>query len=666
MPLLNRVLDGRPCLDLDAYVARGGGRGLAVARRLGSLGVVDEVEASGLRGRGGAGFSAGRKWRSIALNRSAVAPTSVVVNGAEGEPGTFKDRALLRCNPYKAIEGALIAAVAVEASELVVCLKASFGREVRYVTDAIAEMQRAGWMEDVRVRVVQGPSSYLYGEETALLEVVEGRQPFPRVDPPFRRGLDPRHADVGHSAAQVHLAGPGGTDAPPALVNNVETMANVPGILRHGADWYRSVGTAGSPGTVVCTITGHTRRHGVGEVAMGTTLREAIDLIGGGPRTGHRIMGVLSGVANPIIPSALLDTPLCFDEMAQVGTGLGAGGFIVFQDGTDLLDVAHGAARFLAVESCGQCSPCKSDGLAIADHLEAATAGTATARDFQDLDARLATVTRGARCSLASQQERVVTSILDLFDEGALQAVPVDGSTPPVPIVPLVDIVDGRAILDSAELLKQPDWTYGPRDSGSWPAARLGNTPVELGGPRVGQDLHAGRMSAVVTAPLQSAPFPGLITAHEGLQELLDDIVRTEPERRPPLVRSLADRLRLHLDVTGRVLYPMVRRVAAADGDDASWAAEEPERAGLRLLTLLARSAANGAASERSMLEFREALRSHIEAEQARVVPLLQEHLDAGQLDALADALAEARLTSTLRAPRQSRVASTPEREGSS
>jgi hypothetical protein len=449
-------------------------------------------------------------------------------------------------------------------------------------------------------------------------------------------------------------------------VNNVETMANVPGILRHGADWYRSIGTVGSPGTVVCTITGHTRRHGVGEVAMGTTLREAIELIGGGPRTGHRIMGVLSGVANPIIPSALLDTPLCFDEMAQVGTGLGAGGFIVFQDGTDLRDVAYGAARFLAVESCGQCSPCKSDGLAIADHLEAATAGTATARDFQDLDARLATVTRGARCSLASQQERVVTSILDLFDEGALQAVPVDGSAPPVPIVPLVDIVDGRAILDSAELLKQPDWTYGPRDSGSWPAARLGNTPVELGGPRVGQDLHAGRMSAVVTAPLQSAPFPGLITAHEGLQELLDDIVRTEPERRPPLVRSLADRLRLHLDVTGRVLYPMVRRVAGADGDDASWAAEEPERAGLRLLTLLVRSAATGAASERSMLEFREALRSHIEAEQARVVPLLQEHLDAGQLDALADALAEARLTSTLRAPRQSRVASTPEREGSS
>src|SRR5262249_51466590 len=150
----------------------------------------------------------------------------------------------------------------------------------------------------------------------------------------------------------------------PALVDNVETLANVPGILAEGADWFRSVGTAASPGTIVCTMSGRCRVHGVGEVAMGTPLREAIALIGDGAISG-RVVAAMSGVANPIVPEQLLDTPLAYETMAEIGSGLGTGGYFVFDEQTDLVAVAHAAARFLAVESCGLCEPCKRDGLTI-------------------------------------------------------------------------------------------------------------------------------------------------------------------------------------------------------------------------------------------------------------------------------------------------------------
>ena len=466
MPLVHRVLDPSPSLTLAQYVARGGGIGLTEARRRSPVEVIDLVGAAGLRGRGGAGFPVGTKWRTIAASGSTSASTTVVVNGAEGEPGTFKDRTLLRCNPYKVIEGALIAAVAVGAGEVIVCLKRSFAREVVDVTRAMQEVRAAGWADDVRVRVVEGPSSYLFGEETALLEVIEGRQPFPRVDPPFRRGLDPRHIDSGHTASRVHLAAVGGTDTPPALVNNVETMANVPGILRNGAAWYRSIGTESSPGSLLCTITGHTRRHAVGEVPMGTSVREAICLIGGGPMPGRRVLAVLSGVANPILPASLLDTPLSFEDLAGVGSGLGVGGLIVFQDSTNLLAVARGVARFLAVESCGQCEPCKRDGLAIARELDSMVRGQGTPVGVRALRGRLDTVTRGARCSLASQQEQVIGSILTLLEIPPEQEGDLDDDAAAL-LAPLVDIVAGRAVLDTAQATKQPDWTHAPRDSGA-------------------------------------------------------------------------------------------------------------------------------------------------------------------------------------------------------
>lgn len=642
MGLVWRVLDPLPCLTLDQYVSQGGGLALTAAQRLGPDGVIHEVTAAGLRGRGGAGFPTGVKWRTVADSSSPIVATSVVVNGAEGEPGTFKDRAILRCNPYKVIEGALVAAVAVDADEVVIALKSSFEREVIDVRRALDEMRSAGWLPEVRTRVVEGPSSYLFGEETALLEVVSGRQPFPRVDPPFRRGVDDDGTAIGHSASRVHLAAVGGTDAPPALINNVETMASVTGILRHGAAWYRSLGTERSPGTLVCTITGHTRRHAVGEVPMGTTLRDAIDLVGGGPPIDREILGVLSGVANPIVPESLLDTPLTFEDMDRVGSGLGAGGFIVFQDHTDMLAVAHGAARFLAIESCGQCEPCKRDGLAIAAHLGESSTAPTTERDVHDLRQRLETVADGARCSLASQQQRVVGSILSLFGRGLVgRERPEDDSA--TMLLPIVDITDGRAVLDTSHLSKQPDWTHAAHDSRSWPAALYGNQPLALSSPPIREDRSSGRMDAIVGPSAHgNESFPVIIGIHHDLEHLLASLRAADAASRPDVLRELAERLRSHIDVTQRILYPMVQRVAGPPADDASWAAEHAERDGLRIVEQLLHSTSEPPTDE-EMRDLAEDLRSHIESEQRYVIPMLMRQMSTDQIESLTDALEQAR-----------------------
>ena len=235
----------------------------------------------------------------------------MVVNAAEGEPGCFKDREILRRDPYRVLEGALIAAHAVGADSVIVATKASFGREVDRLDAAIAEIDADGWTRTVPVSLVTGPEEYLFGEETALLEVIDGRPPFPRLAPPYREGVDEmfeeaESADTGTgSAARVEMAGPSDEAvAPPTLVGNVETYANLPGIVRFGADWFRALGTAESPGTVVCTVSGDVVRAGVAEVELGTPLREVIERIGGGARAGREIVAVMSGVANPLLPAS--------------------------------------------------------------------------------------------------------------------------------------------------------------------------------------------------------------------------------------------------------------------------------------------------------------------------------------------------------------------------
>lgn len=478
MTEVRRVLDPEPLGSLRDYVDQGGGKGLDAARRLGPESVIDDVEASGLRGRGGAGFPTGAKWRTVAAYSSQTMSATVVVNAAEGEPGTFKDRAILRRNPYRLLEGALIAALAVGADAVVLALKASFKRELDRLRPALAEVRDAGWADGVEVAVLEGPSEYLYGEETALLEVVAGRNPFPRIAPPFRHGVDETDATT-KSAARVDMAGAAESPvAPPTLVNNAETLSNVPGILREGPDWFRSEGTEQSPGTVVCTISGSVRRHGVVEVAMGTPLRQVIDLVGATPRMGRRLTAAMSGVANPLVPESLFDTPVTYEDMQEIGSGLGAAGFIIFDDGDDPVAVAQGVSRFLAVESCGQCTPCKQDGLALQLLLDALRASTATEEEVATVQDHLATVADNARCFLAYQHQRVVGSVLELFPDALrAHASRRAGEAEPVLIAPIVDLDGDLAVLDERQRDKNPDWSFGGTESGQAPADHLSRTP---------------------------------------------------------------------------------------------------------------------------------------------------------------------------------------------
>jgi NADH:ubiquinone oxidoreductase subunit F (NADH-binding) len=468
MPHVHRVLPQQPIESLGDYEAVGGGKALTAARSVEPVAIIEELEISGLRGRGGAGFPTGRKWRTVLEERSDVVPATVVVNAAEGEPGTEKDRAILRANPFHVLEGALIAAYVVGADEIVFGLRASFTDEIARVRAAVAEVEGAGWAKGIAIRLHQGPEEYLFGEETALLESVDGRPPFPRIAPPFRRGVDEvvdtdDTSPASGLAAQVEMTD--GGLAPPALVDNVETLANVPGIVREGAKWFRSVGTEQSPGTIVCTITGQVRAPGIGEVAMGTTIRDAIDEIAGGSVKGQQITAVLCGASAAPLPAALLDTQLTYEAMAEAGSGLGSAGYIVLDDTSDLVAAVAGVSRFLAVESCGQCTPCKLDGLAISDTLARIARNDGSAADVQRLRDLVGTVADGARCSIGPQHEAVVGGLLRTFGDA------------------VVAHVDGRAEATEPMVIgeagKQPDWTFEETWSGETPADRQTDHRVE-------------------------------------------------------------------------------------------------------------------------------------------------------------------------------------------
>jgi NADH-quinone oxidoreductase subunit F len=493
MTLVHRVLFPEPIASLDEYLARGGGVGLEAARDHDADFLVAELQASGLRGRGGAGFPTGRKWATVLEYASPDLATTVIVNGAEGEPGTFKDRTILARNPYGVIEGALIAAQVVEANEIIFGLKKSFGPVVRRLQSAIDEVVAAGWTDGLTLQIFQGPNEYLYGEETALLETIEGRYPFPRVSPPYRRGeveVVGTDADArSHSglSAHVEMADVAGeTGAPPALVDNVETMANVSRIIARGANWFRTEGTEKSPGTIVCTITGDVQREGVGEVIMGTPLRVAIEAISGGPRPGRQIKAVLVGVSSAVLTADQLDTPLTYEDMAAAGSGLGSGGYIVFDDHADMTAVAAGVSRFLAVESCGQCTPCKIDGLSLSDLFEKLCASDASAADLERVKRLVDTVGDRARCSLATQHQVVVGSILERFAPEVQAHVsgrpghPTPAAVAPTLIAELEGIVGDEAVWDERHREKQPDWSYADEWSGKVPAELFGDHRHQL------------------------------------------------------------------------------------------------------------------------------------------------------------------------------------------
>jgi NADH-quinone oxidoreductase subunit F len=451
------LIPPEPITNLDAYLATStGGRGIAYAQEIGPEATIDLIARSGLRGRGGAGFPTGRKWSTIAAQQDSR--RFVVCNGAEGEPGTFKDRTLLRANPYQLVEGLIIAAFAVGADETFVCIKRTFERELAAVTRAVQEFQSAGICRDCTVSIVAGPDEYLFGEEKAMLEVIEGKPPLPRWFPPYEHGLFATAPQLGWEATP--RSGPGGGPNP-TLVNNVETLSNVPHILVHGADWFRSMGTAGSPGNVVATVAGDVIAPDIGEIELGTPLSTVIDAVGSGLPSGRHVKAVFSGVANPVVTADNLDVPVTYEAFAQAGSGMGACGFIVYDDTACMVDVAYQFSRFLYVESCGQCPPCKTGSGEITTHLENLETGVGTDDDIAGIGHWLPQVTDGSRCALALEERLVISSILRAFPEEFAEHVE-QGRCPrqrALPFPKLVELAHGRATYDESFWSKRPDWT---------------------------------------------------------------------------------------------------------------------------------------------------------------------------------------------------------------
>ena len=456
------LLPEQPVGALDAWLALGGGDGLRAARRLGREGTVDELRASGLRGRGGGGFPTGAKWAGVAGGRGTH--RYVVANAAEGEPGTFKDRRLIRDNPYQLVEGVAIAAFAVGATEAFIGLKAGFTTEIDGLSRALAEMTAAGLAGDVPIQLVPGPEEYLLGEEKALLEVIEGKDPLPRLLPPYLHGLFSTAPQMGWISAPLESGHRGPHESNPTLVNNAETLSNVPWILARGPEWFRTMGTPSSPGTLVATVVGDVAHPVVTEVEMGTRLSALLDGPAGGPLPGRTWKAAFSGVANPVIDPSRFGLPMTYEDFAAQGSGLGAAGFIVYDDSTCLVEVARLFSRFLAVESCGQCPPCKLGSAEITDRLERIERGDGTDADINSIGSWLGKVTDGARCYLATEEREVVSSILRCYPEDFAEHLETGRCPRPrdLHLPKVVDLEDGRVSYDESQSRKRPDWTYAP------------------------------------------------------------------------------------------------------------------------------------------------------------------------------------------------------------
>lgn len=352
MHILLRAREVPNIHKLDVYVKNGGYEGLKKALAMKPSEVIDVVKASGLRGRGGAGFSAGMKWSFIPQNEPIK---YVTVNCDESETGTFKDREIIETNPHQLIEGALICAYAVQAKAVYIYLRGEFWDQGHDLDTYIEEARKAGYAFDnilksgwsCPVYTHLGAGAYICGEESALLESLEGKLGQPRVRPPFP-------AQKG-----------GGLYGEATVVNNVETLANVPWIMTQGADEFKKIGTEQSAGTKIFCVSGHVEKPGNYELPLGVTMRELIYTHAGGIKGGKQIKGILpSGGSGPIIrvngnDDPVLDTKLSYEDMAKVGSILGSASIIVMDETVDMTWVASKVTKFFKHESCGKCTPCR-------------------------------------------------------------------------------------------------------------------------------------------------------------------------------------------------------------------------------------------------------------------------------------------------------------------
>lgn len=422
------------------------------AQAMGADAVITELKKSGLRGRGGAGFPAAAKWDTVRKDRC---PThAVVCNAAEGEPGTFKDRYMIRKNPYPLLEGVRIAARVIGTQTIRIGIKESFKREVERLRQALGELKALGLFEGVDIQIILGPESYLFGEEKGLLQVVDGIGPFPREAhyPPYEWGLQPTI-----------------TSPNPALVSNAETFSHVPSIIHYGGDSFHQIGTPDTPGTIILTLCGDIQKPGIYEVPTGTTLNWAVMNLAGGPLPGRKLKAILSGVSVPVILPAQFETPLDFGSMRKIGSGLGSAGFIIMDDQTNIPRVAQAAARFLFVESCGQCPSCKMElnlaSTTLDQLIDQAVQGSLTVELKNQLLERVKygvmSAPQGNRCYLPTGAKVVVSSLMQAFHDEFDQLVQ-NFSNPRYLIPKIIDYDESKHVFvyDEKQWLKTPDWSY--------------------------------------------------------------------------------------------------------------------------------------------------------------------------------------------------------------
>ncbi len=407
------LLRGREIPDLwklNVYVKNGGYEGLKKALSLPPKDVIEMVKASGLRGRGGAGFSTGMKWSFIPQNEPVK---YVTVNCDESETGTFKDREIIETNPHQLIEGALICAYAIQAKAVYIYLRGEFWDQGHALDERIEEARKAGLAFDniagsgwsCPVYTHLGAGAYICGEESALLESLEGKLGQPRVRPPFP-------AQKG-----------GGLYGEPTVVNNVETLANVPWILTNGADEFKKIGTEQSAGTKIFCVSGHVEKPGNYELPLGVTMRELLYTHAGGIRGGKQIKGILpSGGSGPVIrvngnDDPVLDTKLSYEDMAKAGSILGSASIIVMDETVDMAWVGAKVIQFFKHESCGKCTPCREGTYWLEKVTDRILAGEAKTSDI-DLVSNIAKNMQGTTlCALGDFAANPIIHTARLFPE---------------------------------------------------------------------------------------------------------------------------------------------------------------------------------------------------------------------------------------------------------
>ena len=431
--LLFKNLDEPGLRTLDVYKRRGGYRALERAiRELEPDQIIAEIEESGLRGRGGAGFSMGKK--GSFLPRGDM-PKYLCCNADESEPGTFKDRELMFKNPHGLIEGIVIAAIAVGAQHAFIFIRGEYWDVADVLDAAVREAYDAGLVGErilgsnhsVQLVVHRGAGAYICGEETALLDSLEGKRGNPRLKPPF-------------PAVQGLYGGP-------TLINNVETLMNVPHIIRHGAEWYKRLGTEQSTGTKVVSVSGHVQRPGNYEIELGIPAREIIFGLAGGPPPGRRVkVWFPGGSSAPVLTEEELDLPYSFESMAEAGSMLGSGAIIVGDDTVSVPELALLTARFYHHESCGKCSPCREGTNWTVKMLERVVRGEATPMDLDIIASVQENIIGNCLCVLGDAMAMPVGSMVRKFRHEFEEVIeraraahggPLDAAPDDVPPVPL-------------------------------------------------------------------------------------------------------------------------------------------------------------------------------------------------------------------------------------